>query len=306
MKQVDVVIPVYNSSETVATLVDRLNSWAAKTTLEPHVIFVDDGSRDATFMHLGRQLEQAAFPYSLIRLARNYGQHTATATGFSVSTAGLVATLDDDLQHDPSDIDKLFACMQQTGSDLVYGSFAAKKHHATRNFGTRLLQWLLRIEGRDYSMVTSFRLMRSHVISTFRHKQDRTHFIDDFLLLASSSVSSCAISHAGRLHGRSGYTMAGLFKMASLILILHSSVPLRLISRMGLVMSLVFFVLGCYYIYDKLFNDVSIGFTSLIVAIFFSTGLILFSLGIIGEYIRRIWTARQELDRVIIAESCRS
>lgn len=73
---------------------------------------------------------------------------------------------------------------------------------------------------------------------------------------------------------------------------------------MGLVMSLVFFVMGCFYIYDKLVNAVSIGFTSLIVAIFFSTGLILFSLGIIGEYIRRIWVSKQDLDKVIIAEVC--
>jgi hypothetical protein len=71
---------------------------------------------------------------------------------------------------------------------------------------------------------------------------------------------------------------------------------------MGVFLSLVFFILGCYYIFQKLFYDVSIGFTSLIVAIFFSTGLIMFSLGVIGEYIRQIWVSNQELDKVIVAE----
>jgi hypothetical protein len=94
--------------------------------------------------------------------------------------------------------------------------------------------------------------------------------------------------------------------MAFTILLLHSTLPLRVISRMGLYMSIVFFVLGCLYIYKKIAFDVEIGFTSLIVAIFFKTVLILFSLGIIGEYIRRIWVSKQNLDMVIIADQSTS
>lgn len=305
MKELDLVIPVYNSERTIALLVRKLNEWALNAPFKLHVIFVDDGSRDNTFIKLNEELKHVSFSFQTIKLAQNYGQHTATATGFFMSRSQLVATIDDDLQHDPSDLEQLYTCLVNGNHDLVYGSFAEKKHHATRNFGTRLLQSVLKFEGRDYSMVTSYRIMKSPVISIFKNKQTKTHFIDDFLLLSASSVSSCTISHASRSQGRSGYTFGSLVKMASVILVLHSSLPLKIISRMGLIMSLAFFVMGCFYIYDKLVNAVSIGFTSLIVAIFFSTGLILFSLGIIGEYIRRIWVSKQDLDKVIIAEICK-
>lgn len=306
MSELDLVIPVYHSEKTVHQLVQQLDAWSLHSKLSPHVIFVDDGSRDQTFTVLNEALKKSSFSYQTIRLAQNYGQHTATATGFYVSRNNLVATIDDDLQHDPADLDKMYQCMLETDCDLVYGSYSDKKHHAFRNFGTRMLQSVLKLGGRDYSMVTSYRLMKAPVISSFKLKQTRTHFIDDFLLLGASSVTSCAITHTSRALGKSGYTFSSLVKMASVILILHSSLPLKMISRMGLIMSLVFFSLGCFYIYDKLVNAVAIGFTSLIVAIFFSTGLILFSLGIIGEYIRRIWVSKQELDRVIISEQCHS
>lgn len=304
MSEIDLVIPVYNSEKTIVLLVQKLNEWALHSPIKPHVIFVDDGSRDRTYILLSESLKHVTFSFQTIRLARNYGQHTATATGFLLSRREIVATIDDDLQHDPADLEKLYNNLVNENHDLVYGAFAQKKHHAFRNLGTRLLQSILKLEGRNYSMVTSYRIMKRPVISIFKNKQTKTHFIDDFLLLSASSVSSCAISHSSRSEGKSGYTFSKLVKMASVILVLHSSLPLKIISRMGLVMSLVFFSIGCFYIYDKLVNEVSIGFTSLIVAIFFSTGLILFSLGIIGEYIRRIWVSKQDLDKVIIAEVC--
>jgi hypothetical protein len=130
--------------------------------------------------------------------------------------------------------------------------------------------------------------------------------VDDYLLLGAVCVKSCLVEHNERTTGNSGYTIAKLTKMAFTILLLHSTLPLRVISRMGLYMSIVFFVLGCLYIYKKIAFDVEIGFTSLIVAIFFSTGLILFSLGIIGEYIRRIWVSKQNLDMIIIADQSTS
>jgi hypothetical protein len=88
--------------------------------------------------------------------------------------------------------------------------------------------------------------------------------------------------------------------MAIQIMLFHSSIPLKLIIRFGLLLSLAFFGIGCYFIYNKMIHNVPLGFTSLIVAIFFSTGLLLLSLGIIGEYIRKIWISQNQLDQVIV------
>jgi glycosyltransferase involved in cell wall biosynthesis len=301
MSAIDVVIPVYQSESTAPFLVERLDNWANQSILKPHFIFVNDGSSDKTIQVLKKHLSATKLSFSLISLAKNYGQHTATAIGFHYCKNSLIATIDDDLQHDPSVIDTMHEFMLMNENDLVYGKYTQKKHHAFRNLGTIILQQLLKLEGKDYSMVTSCRMMKSSVISVFRNNQRRVFFVDDYLLLGAVSVNSCLVQHNERANGNSGYTFAKLTKMAFTILMLHSTLPLRLISRMGLYMSIAFFLLGCLYIYKKLAYDVEIGFTSLIVAIFFSTGLILFSLGIIGEYIRRIWASKQDLDMVIIA-----
>jgi glycosyltransferase involved in cell wall biosynthesis len=304
MTELDIIIPVYKSAASIGLLIQQLNEFSTNHAFKLHVIFVNDASPDDTQTLLDEHLKHAKFRHKTIRLAQNYGQHTATAIGLYYAESGLVATIDDDLQHHPDDFVTLYNHMLKSGSDLVYGNFEEKKHHTIRNMGTRVLQNILKLDGRDYSMVTSFRLMKSSVLSVFKNRQMKTHFIDDFFLLASSKTSSHQVSHQERVFGNSGYSFISLLKMAIKILFLHSSLPLKIISRMGLFLSLVFFVLGCFYIYQKLVYDVSIGFTSLIVAIFFSTGLILFSLGIIGEYIRRIWISKQELDKVIIAEIC--
>lgn len=302
MNHIDVVIPVYQSEYTTQFLIERLGNWTNETHLVPHFIFINDGSNDKTMLMLKKHLSSSNLSYSIISLAKNYGQHTATSVGFYHCKSSLIATIDDDLQHDPSVIDKMYMHMQNHQADLVYGNYTEKKHHTLRNIGTVILQQILKLEGKDYSMVTSCRLMKSSVISVFKNNQRRIFFVDDYLLLGASSVESCLVEHNKRSNGNSGYTFLKLIKMAFSIILLHSTLPLKIISRMGLIMSVVFFLLGCFYIYKKLVYDVEIGFTSLIVAIFFSTGLMLFSLGIIGEYIRRIWVSKQDLDMIITAE----
>lgn len=302
MINIDVVIPVFQSEKTAPKLVSRINDWTQTTTLKPHFIFVIDGCTDNSEQVLFDTLSTTNLNYKIISLVKNYGQHTATAIGMFNSTNKFIATIDDDLQHEPEVIDELYTNLMHQNADLIYGNYLNKQHHKSRNIGTWALQQLLKIEGKDYTMVTSCRLMKETVISSLKANQKKVFFIDDYLLLGSKSVKSCIVNHHKRNEGSSGYSYSKLTKMAINILLLHSSLPLKLISRMGLYMSLVFLLLGCFYIYKKVADDVAIGFTSLIVAIFFSTGLILFSLGIIGEYIRRIWITKQELDMVVVSK----
>jgi polyisoprenyl-phosphate glycosyltransferase len=304
MIELDLVIPIYNSAKSNELLVTALNNLVKENYFNLRVIFVNDASSDQNQNTLLNALKVAKFNHCYIRLSKNYGQHTATAIGLFYANAPFVATIDDDLQHNPNDLIKLHESLLHENADLIYGSFEEKKHHLLRNLGTKILQKILGSESQKYDLITSLRLMRQSTISSFKSKQTKHHFIDDYLLHASTKVVSCKIPHYERLHGKSGYSGSRLLSMAFLILFLHSSLPLKFISRMGVFLSLVFFLLGCYYIFQKLFYDVAIGFTSLIVAIFFSTGLIMFSLGVIGEYIRQIWVSNQELDKVLIAEIC--
>ncbi len=299
---IDLVIPVYNSAKTIGKLVEQIAAWVNKSGHQATVIFVDDGSIDESLMVLQQVLINQPFEHTIITLAKNYGQHTAIATGLHYCKNKFIATIDDDLQHNPAIIDDLIDYMQQHNCDLVYGNYLKKKHSLVRNMGSKLLQFLLNLQGKNYSQVTSCRLMKSPVIQLFKQNKRKVLFIDDFLLLSTNKVGACVVEHRQAQGVESRYSMYKLFRFAINILLLHSSLPLKLISRTGLFLSVVFFITGCFYIYKKLVYDSVSGFTTLIVAIFFSTGLIMLSLGVIGEYIRRIWIQNQQLDEVVIRE----
>lgn len=304
MKTLDIVIPIYKSRLTLEALINRLNEWVESGSggYATRVIFVEDGSGDGTFDFLIGLKSQINFSFEAIRLNRNYGQHTAISVGLAGATADIVAVMDDDLQHDPFEISDLIDKMTESGADLVYGTYKEKQHNLVRNFASRMLKRITKSKTVDFSSVTSFKVMRSSVLTTLKYQVSPVIFVDVYLLESAGKVETCTVNHAKRAAGVSTYSNRKLIKLTLGIFLFHSSLPLKMIVRIGLLMSIVFLGLSCYYVYQKLFNDVEMGFTTIIVSIFLSTGLILVSLGIIGEYIRRIWVHQNHLESVVIAE----
>ncbi|MBU3660984.1 MAG: glycosyltransferase family 2 protein [Flavobacteriales bacterium] len=301
--KIDIVIPTYNSEASVEILIQRLEEWNQATNFQTHFIFIDDASSDNTFNKLKQSLSNSKLSFEVHGLHKNQGQHTAVALGLGFSSANLVVTMDDDLQHNPFEIERLYQKLIEGNHDLVYGTYASKKHNFLRNLGTKALQFFLKLTDRDYSMVTSFRIMKKEVCSCFKNRKSKVYFIEEFLLNASASCGTVTVTHHKREIGESNYSGMRLVKMAVLILLIHSSFPLKFISRLGVFLSLIFFGIGIYYIRQKLLFNVELGYTSIIVSIFFSTGLILFSLGTIGEYIRKIWLNNQHLDLIVFKEN---
>lgn len=298
MTELDIVIPVYNSTKIIADLINRLNEWSATIDLSFRVIFVDDGSEDDSDEIIIAAPKK--FDYKLICLARNYGQHTATAIGLGYSDADLVATMDDDSQHDPFELTKMMEQLKNDNADLVFGTYNEKQHSIIRNFGSLLLKKIFHLEGIDYSGVTSFRLMQAALTFPFKRMKNPIVFIDEYLVKNAKKISLCDINHKDRISGNTSYSSWKLFTFAINIILFHSSFPLKFTTRLGLLLSIFFFGLGAYYIYDKVFNDVQLGFTSIIVAIFFSTGILLMSIGVIGEYIRKLWITQNKVDQIIV------
>lgn len=308
MKTLDIVIPIYKSKLSLEALINRLNEWmnAKQIDLETRVIFVEDGSKDGTYELLMNLKSTITFNFEAIRLGRNYGQHTAISVGLINSNADYVVVMDDDLQHDPFEIDKLYEKLEASGADIVYGVYKEKQHNFIRNFASRVLKRITKSKDVDFGNVTSFKLMKSHVLTTIKLQTSPIIFVDVYLLENTEIIETCIVNHAKRAAGKSTYSNRKLLQLTFGILLFHSSFPLKLIVRFGLLMSLVFFGMSCYYVYQKLFNSVEMGFTSIIVAIFLSTGMILVSLGIIGEYIRRIWIHQNQLERVIVSDKTKS
>lgn len=300
MVDIDIIIPVYNSSETIINLIHRLNDWSTVSPYTFRVLFVDDASIDNSKKII--VTESKKFEFKLIQLATNYGQHTATAVGIGLSTAPLIATIDDDLQHDPYELDKLINTLHAENADLVYGLYNKKRHSIFRNAGTLILKKILFLFDLDYNSVTSFRVMKTRLAKQFKVSHSNVVFIDAYLKKYAIKQATCYVNHYDRSAGDSKYTYWKLIKFSLKIILYHSSIPLKFITRFGLLMAFLFFCSGCYFIYNKMFFNVPLGYTSLIVAIFFSTGMIMMSLGIIGEYIRKIWITQNKLDQIILLD----
>lgn len=300
MTNIDIVIPLFNAEASLSKLIHRLNEWCETSMLEVKVIFVEDGTTTnckSIILSIPKK-----FKYKYIKLSKNYGQHTATAVGFSFCNASLIATIDEDLQHDPFDISQLIEQLNKKNADLVYGTYNEKNHQISKNIGSKLLKLIFNLEGVNYNSVTSFRLMKKEVTQSFSSQLKPIVFIDDHLVKNAHIISSCKTTHHKREYGKSGYSLISSIRFAVKIILYHSSFPLKFITRIGLLTSIICFIIGCFYIYQKLRYDIQMGYSSIIVSIFFSTGLILMSLGIIGEYIRRIWISQQNLDQILISE----
>lgn len=301
MKSLTIVVPVYQSEHTIRFLVDRLNALHEDPrSPEFQVYFIDDASPD----HSSEVLLNCpkSFESRIFKLLKNQGQHTATAFGIGLADTPFIATIDDDLQHDPFEILKLIEEQKKTDADLVYGNYIQKEHSFFRNLGSFLIKRIFQLMGNDYNDVTSFRYMKSDVGSPFRHMQNKVVFLDFELQQITRIKSSCLVNHAERMEGKSTYSTYRLISFAMSILLYHSGFPLRFISRLGLIIAVICFLLGLYFIYAKIMFNAPIGFTSIIVSIFFSTGLVLFSLGIIGEYIRKLWIHSSSLKSIQIRE----
>ncbi len=298
--RIDIIIPLFNSEKILDKLIFELHNWSLLSTYSPHFIFVDDGSVDNTTSYIKTVLNNFDISYTLISLSENLGQHTATWVGLQNTLAPIAVTIDDDLQHLPIHIDYLVENLIASNSDLIYANYTEKKHNFFRNFGTYFLQqFLFFFTSVDYRKITSFRVLKTNIINPYRnHSIKKIYFIEEILLKSSFNKKYLTINHSESIRSESNYNWVKLSKMAFNIIFYHSTFLLRFITILGVFFSIFFFLIILYFLYQKLFYYAEIGFTAIIVSIFFSTGLILFSMGIIGEYIRRIWNQQQNFNFV--------
>ena len=281
------VIPVYNSANSLPKLVDEIEK--ALNGKSYQVIFINDSSVDNSWEVLMELKAKSKATMVLVGLAHNSGQHAALYCGLMYAEGNYIVALDDDLQHKPSEIIKLKECLEQENADLVYGIYEQKKHGIVRNVGSRLFAAIVNKFASTPLKGSSFKLIHASLIDKVLQHQHFNFYLDEVLAWHSKNTSFVVVEHEKRIMGSSGYSPIILIKMSIRVLLSYTALPLKFITYLGFLSSLVSFSVGIYYIYEKLINESQSGFTAIIVSIFFSTGLILFSLGIIGEYISRIF-----------------
>jgi glycosyltransferase involved in cell wall biosynthesis len=297
-----VIIPVYNSQQTIAE-VSRRVIQAFKNISEPvELVLVNDFSKDKSW-EIIKQLK-IEYPGQIVgvNLARNFGQHKALLCGFNHCTGEYIVTIDDDLQHFPEDIMCLIEVQKETQADLIYGLYKKKKHSFFRNIGSNTLTMIFWNFANTPAQGSSFRLLTRYVIDKVKDHHSPFVFLDEVLGWYSRGNSFAEIRHENRATGRSGYNIFKLIAYTVQIIVTYTVLPLRLITWFGLTAFFICLFFISYFIYQKYTYGAELGFTALIVSLFMSTGLILFSIGIIGEYMSRLFIIQSKRPPFIIKE----
>src|ERR1700733_9544484 len=208
-----VVIPVYNGALTIRALVGALEILQVPGGHE--IVLVNDGSEDDSFEVCRTLLAASRVPMTLVNLGRNFGEHNAVMAGLRRAQGAHVITMDDDLQHPPSDVLRLLEHAQRTGRDVIYTYYATKEHSWWRNLGSRFANWSAdRLLDKPRGLyLSSFRCMSSFVVEQLLQYTGPFPYVDGLILQCTRSIDRLPVQHLPRVHGRSNYTMKRLVRV---------------------------------------------------------------------------------------------
>ncbi len=286
---VSIVIPVYNSAAMLPALHVRLQTVLRGTGKSFEVIYVDDGSQDASWSVLEQIQEQDPSHVVAVQLMRNYGQHNALMCGFRHLRGDYVVTMDDDLQHPPEELPKLLAAIEDSDLDLVYGAYDQKRHGTTKNIASWVVNQFYRIVFQSLVNVTAFRILRRELLETVLSYSLNFTFIDGLFAWNTCRIGEVAVAHHPRAQGRSGYRFGKLMTLALNLFTNFSLLPLQFMSLCGVGAAITGLLFGLYYLYLHMTASITVpGYASTIVSILVLGGLQLLGLGIMGEYVGRL------------------
>lgn len=302
-----IVIPCYNSSHTIRSVLEETSQEMTSLGRVPfEFILAEDCSPDggATLAELKSLADD--YPYvKVVELAKNSGQHNASMAALNYASGDIVISMDDDGQTHCSQLSKLFNKLDE-GYDLVFGYYEDKKHSGFRNFGSWVNYETVRLLiGKPRDMKTSsFWVIRKYVRDYIvQYKSQYTHLQGLFLrTVATDKIASVPVEHFERAYGNSNYTMKKLVGLWSNIMG-FSTVPLKIAQRVGAFMSALG-IIGAIYIFIRklLYPATAMGWSSMMVALFFFSGMIIFFLGIIGEYIGRMFQNLSSAPQFVVRE----
>jgi len=282
------VIPVFNTGKELFRLHKEIvDSLAEKIDLE--IIYVDDYSQDDSWNILKEiKRNDENNQIKIIRLGKNFGQHAATLCGIENSTGDIILTMDDDLQVLPIQFLKLIQEFENSGSHLVYGEYV-KKQPLKRQFLTYCYKKIARLEGKNKGKGSSFRLLKADLAKRLTENHRHFIFIDEFLIWYTSKISFVKVENNQNSILKSRYKLGNLFSTTGKVILYSTEIPLKFVTYLGFSLAFVNSIVGCFFIYKHFIDKIAVqGYASLIVSILFSTGIILFSLGIITQYLRLI------------------
>lgn len=284
-----VVVPVFENNELLLELAELLEATFQQMGKSYQLILIDDSRTNVSWKYIEQIYQNQVEVVTAVRLTRNYGQHNATLCGFQFVDAPWVITMDDDLEIFPNQIPLLIAKQKETDADVVSGSFERNKRGPFFNMLNKVFVESGEKFIKENSTKSSFRLISKKLTDRLLGFPHHFIFIDRVLMWYTQAIESVEVAHFPSKKAVSGYQKQGIFTLLSNILFFFTSVPIKAMTYSAFMLSMFTFLFGIFRMYKKVYFDVPLGYTSIIVTILFSTSVILFALGLIGEYLNRIY-----------------
>ena len=297
------VIPLYRSAETIGAVVRAIEELQIEGGHE--IVLVNDGSPDGTADVCRELVKNARVPITYVEHARNFGEHNAVLTGWRNARGAHLVNLDDDGQNPPVEAARLWRHAQATGLDVVFGHYAVKQHSAWRNLGSwftnRMTDWALDKPPGFY--LSSFRCVSAFVAKEVVGYAGPYPYIDGLLLQVTQRIGSIAVKHEARVAGESTYTLNRLLRLWLSAWINFSVLPLRVATVLGLIIAAVgmaaLVAVAWLWWWDQ---GPATGWGWLMAAMLIFSGTQLVLLGLIGEYVGRMFLAVNQRPQSVVRD----
>jgi len=297
------IIPCYRSENTILTVIYEIIEEAESLGIEYEIVAVNDSSPDNVWEVIRAYAKESAV-VKAVDLTRNMGKHAAVMAGFSVSTGDVIITLDDDGQCPVDHLRELLEPLSQ-GYDVSIARYPQKKQSALKNLGSAIndkMACLLIDKPKDLKLSNFYAIKRFILVEILKYHNPYP-YISGLLLRATSRIANVEMEERGRISGSTGYTLAKSIKLLINGFTAFSVKPLRTASVLGVVMASSGFLFALYIIIEKIIHpDIVAGYSSLMAVILFVGGIIMLFLGLIGEYIGRIYISLNNLPQFVIRE----
>ena len=300
---ISIVSPVYRAEKILPILVSEINLVMERIGEDYEIILVEDRSPDNSW-EVMKVLSSQNSKIKSIRLSRNFGQHSAIFAGLTKAKGDWVVVMDCDMQDQPKEIAKLYKKALE-GYDIVLGQRENRKDKFLKKLTSKLFYKVFNyLSGANFdNNVANFGIYHQKTIKSILDMKDYVKFFSLFINWIGFKSISIPIEHGEREEGKSTYSVGRLFKQAFNVIISFSDKPLRLFINFGLSISVLSFIVGIYYLYLALTGKIAQpGFSSLILSIWFLSGIIISCIGIVGVYLGKTFDQTKGRPTFIIDE----
>jgi glycosyltransferase involved in cell wall biosynthesis len=297
-----IVVPVYNGATSVPMLVEALAKLDVPGGHE--IVLVNDCSPDNSLDVCRDLCRQNSVALTVVNLARNFGEHNAVMAGLSQARGEYIINMDDDLQNPPEEVVRLWRYAKDSAYDVVYTYYADKQHAAWRNLGSRFTNWCADqlLDKPKGLYLSSFRCMSAFVAHNILEHTGPFPYVDGLIMQVTQKIGRLQVQHLARAEGRSNYTLRRLVRLFMSMFLNFSVMPLRIGTLVGFVMAGLGLLVFLVILIEALGGRTPQGYASVMAAILLLAGVQLIMLGLVGEYLGRLFLTVNRKPQFIVRD----